>query len=193
MKKLVLNDLMNIFDYERVRDDYRKEMIEYKKSRRVNLGPHITITFENRKTMKFQIQEMMRAERMVHDHQIQTELNVYNPLLPGDKELSATLFIEIIEPEHIRPVLDNFIGLTNSDRVFLLVGGKKICAQFEDGREKEDNISSVHYIRFIFDNKSRQAFENTGTKIELVINHKDYYYSDFITGRTRETLLADLS
>ena len=95
MKALVQDDLMNILEYEKVRDEYRKEMIEYKRHRRITLGQYITITFENRKTMKFQIQEMMRTERMVQDHQIQSELDIYNSLLPQQNGLSATLFIEI--------------------------------------------------------------------------------------------------
>ena len=82
MKPIVLSDLMNIIEYEKVRNDYRSELMDYKKKRRISLGPNITITFENRKTMKFQIQEMMRAERMVHDYQIQEEIDVYNSLLP---------------------------------------------------------------------------------------------------------------
>ena len=82
MELLKPSDLMNIIDYEKVREEYRKDIIYYKKKRRLSLGPDITVTFENRKTMKFQIQEMMRAERMVHDRQIKDELDVYNSLLP---------------------------------------------------------------------------------------------------------------
>ena len=84
-------DLLNIIDYEKQRDTYRSELIDYKKNRRFKLGPNILITFENSRTMKFQIQEMMRAERMVHDSQIEEELNVYNPLIPSGDELSACL------------------------------------------------------------------------------------------------------
>jgi len=143
-------DLLNIIDYEKQRDTYRSELIDYKKNRRFKLGPNILITFENSRTMKFQIQEMMRAERMVHDSQIEEELNVYNPLIPSGDELSATLFIEITDPEKIRPVLDSFIGLTEGVNVFFEIDGEKVVAEFEEGREKEDNISSVHYIRFPF-------------------------------------------
>ncbi len=89
------SDLMNIIEYEKVRKEYRKDIILYKKNRRIKLGPNITITFENMKTIKFQIQEMMRAERMVHDHQIQEELDIYNSLFPPKNGLRATLFIEV--------------------------------------------------------------------------------------------------
>ena len=88
MKPIVLADLMNILEYEKVRNEYRSELMDYKKNRRIPLGPNITITFENRKTMKFQILEMMRAERMVHGHQIQEEIDVYNSLLPLENGLN---------------------------------------------------------------------------------------------------------
>ena len=118
MKLIVLSDLMNIIEYEKVRNDYRSELMDYKKKRRISLGPNITITFENRKTMKFQIQEMMRAERMVHDNQIQEEIDVYNSLLPLVNGLSATLFIEVTDEDQIRPVLSQFIGLTEGKAVY---------------------------------------------------------------------------
>ena len=125
MKPIVLADLMNILEYEKVRNEYRSELMDYKKNRRIPLGPNITITFENRKTMKFQILEMMRAERMVHGHQIQEEIDVYNSLLPLENGLSATLFIEVTDETKIRPVLNQFIGLTNGEPFFLKLEIKK--------------------------------------------------------------------
>ena len=162
------SDLLNIIDYEKQRDTYRSELIDYKKNRRFKLGPNILITFENSKTMKFQIQEMMRAERMVHDSQIEEELNVYNPLIPGGDELSATLFIEITDPEKIRPVLDSFIGLTEGVNVFFEIDGEKVVAEFEEGREKEDNISSVHYIRFPFTEEQKNNFVKNSSSISIL-------------------------
>lgn len=171
------SDLLNIIDYEKQRDTYRSELIDYKKNRRFKLGPNILITFENSKTMKFQIQEMMRAERMVHDSQIEEELNVYNPLIPGGDELSATLFIEITDPEKIRPVLDSFIGLTEGVNVFFEIDGEKVVAEFEEGREKEDNISSVHYIRFPFTEEQKNNFVNDSSSISINIDYGEYSHS----------------
>ena len=148
MKPIVLSDLMNIIEYEKVRNDYRSELMDYKKKRRISLGPNITITFENRKTMKFQIQEMMRAERMVHDNQIQEEIDVYNSLLPLVNGLSATLFIEVTDEAQIRPVLSQFIGLTEGKAVYFEIEDEKVYAEFEIGREESNKISSVHYIQF---------------------------------------------
>ena len=185
------SDLLNIIDYEKQRDTYRSELIDYKKNRRFKLGPNILITFENSKTMKFQIQEMMRAERMVHDSQIEEELNVYNPLIPSGDELSATLFIEITDPEKIRPVLDSFIGLTEGVNVFFEIDGEKVVAEFEEGREKEDNISSVHYIRFPFSEKQKNNFVNDSSSISIHIDYGEYNHSIVLDDNMKNSLADD--
>ena len=185
------SDLLNIIDYEKQRDTYRSELIDYKKNRRFKLGPNILITFENSKTMKFQIQEMMRAERMVHDSQIEEELNVYNPLIPGGDELSATLFIEITDPEKIRPVLDSFIGLTEGANVFFEIDGEKVVAEFEEGREKEDNISSVHYIRFPFTEEQKNNFVKNSSLISIHIDYGEYSHSIVLDDNMKNSLADD--
>lgn len=185
------SDLLNIIDYEKQRDTYRSELIDYKKNRRFKLGPNILITFENSKTMKFQIQEMMRAERMVHDSQIEEELNVYNPLIPGGDELSATLFIEITDPEKIRPVLDSFIGLTEGVNVFFEIDGEKVVAEFEEGREKEDNISSVHYIRFPFTEEQKNNFVKNPSSISIHIDYGEYSHSIVLDDNMKNSLADD--
>ena len=185
------SDLLNIIDYEKQRDTYRSELIDYKKNRRFKLGPNILITFENSKTMKFQIQEMMRAERMVHDNQIEEELNVYNPLIPCGDELSATLFIEITDPEKIRPVLDSFIGLTEGVNVFFEIDGEKVVAEFEEGREKEDNISSVHYIRFPFSQEQKNNFVNDSSSISINIDYGEYSHSIVLDDNMKNSLADD--
>lgn len=192
MKPIVLTDLMNIIEYEKVRGEYRRDLMEYKKNRRISLGPNITITFENRRTMKFQIQEMMRAERMVHDHQIQEEIDVYNSLLPQENGLSATLFIEVTEESQIRPVLNQFIGLTESQSIYFEFDGQKVFAEFEAGREEEDKISSVHYIKFNLDLVSKSAFLDNPGNIELLIDYNDYNYSESITAGMKKSLSEDL-
>lgn len=185
------SDLLNIIDYEKQRDTYRSELIDYKKNRRFKLGPNILITFENSKTMKFQIQEMMRAERMVHDSQIEEELNVYNPLIPSGDELSATLFIEITDPEKIRPVLDSFIGLTEGVNVFFEIDGEKVVAEFEEGREKEDNISSVHYIRFPFTEEQKNNFVKNSSSSSIHIDYGEYSHSIVLDDNMKNSLADD--
>jgi len=187
------SDLLNIIDYEKQRDNYRQELISYKKNRRFKLGPNILMTFENMKTMKFQIQEMMRAERMVHDSQIEEEIDVYNPLIPKGNELSATLFIEITDPEKIRPVLDSFIGLTEGVNVYFEFNGEKVAAVFEEGREKEDNISSVHYIRFPFTSSQKNKFASDSNAISINIDYNSYTHSVELSQEMIESLSNDFS
>jgi len=193
MKPIVITDLMNIIEYEKVRNVYRSELMDYKKKRRISLGPNITITFENRKTMKFQIQEMMRAERMVHDNQIQEEIDVYNSLLPLVNGLSATLFIEVTDEAQIRPVLNQFIGLTEGKAIYFEIEDQKIYAEFETGREKSNKISSVHYIQFDLDEKNMTDFLNDGIAVAITIDYNDYQCSEILTKTMRSSLIEDLT
>ena len=183
---------MNIIEYEKVRNDYRSELMDYKKMRRISLGPNITITFENRKTMKFQIQEMMRAERMVHDNQIQEEIDVYNSLLPLVNGLSATLFIEVTDEAQIRPVLSQFIGLTEGKAVYFEIKDQKVYAEFEIGREESNKISSVHYIQFNFNATAKAAFLENPESVKLIINYKNYNYSETINEGMHKSWSEDL-
>jgi len=193
MKPLELKDLMDIIEYEKIRDDYRKELIDYKKHRRISLGPHVTITFENRRTLIFQIQEMMRAERLVHDEQIQAEIDVYNSILPPHGALSATLFIEVTEEPQIRPILNKFIGLTTGEYLWFECGGQKVFAQFEEGREESDKISSVHYIQFNFKEKQFNNFIDHSKSVYLNIQYKEYSYKEKLSGDTHKSFIKDLS
>ena len=192
MHKLVINDLMNIIEYEKVRNEYREELMLYKKNRRISLGPNITITFENRRTMTFQIQEIMRAERLVHDENIQEEIDVYNSLLPQKNSLSATLFIEVTEERKIKPILNQFIGLTEGDTLFLEIGGKKIFAEFEAGREESDKISSVHYVQFSIKQELIPFFKND-EDIKLKIDYKEYSHSQLLSSDFKLSLFNDLA
>src|SRR5689334_3114647 len=102
MEPITISEIKNIAEYERVRSEFRARIIEIKKHRRVAVGPMVTFVFENRDTVLSQIQEMMRAERIVHDDKIRHEIDVYNQLLPGPNELSATMFIEITQNDQIK-------------------------------------------------------------------------------------------
>ena len=192
MEKLIKEDLLDIIEYEKNRTNYRKNIISYKKYRRISLGPNVTMVFENKKTLTFQIQEIMRAERLVHESQIQNEIDVYSSIMPSENELSATLFLEVTEEKKIRPILDSFIGLSFGETIFFQIDDEKIPAVFESGREKEDNISSVHYIKFNFNDKNKTKFMDTTIKVNLMINFKDYNYSVEIIKEIRDSLKNDL-
>ena len=192
MKKLELESLLNIIEYEKVRDDYRKDVMQYKKNRRIALGPNVTMVFENEKTLGFQIQEIMRAERLVHNEQILEEIEVYNSIMPPKNGLSATLFIEITDEKKIKSILNDFIGLTDGENLYFEIGDDKIFATFEQGREEEDKISSVHYVQFHFDQDQKARLVNPKEKVNIVINYNNYIYSVPIQDKMRSSLHEDL-
>jgi len=193
MKSLASDTLMNIIDYEKVRHTYRQDIIAYKKNRRISLGPNVMLTFENEKTLTFQIQEIMRAERLVHDEQIQEEVDVYNTIMPPENGLSATLFIEVVEEAKIRPVLNKFIGLTDHQTLYLDINGEKVYAEFEQGREEENKISSVHYVQFLFSNEQKNNFTDSESETKLGIDYKDYKYTKTVHDGLQRSLCEDLS
>ena len=144
MKLLSADKMLNIIEYEKVRSNYRKEIIEYKKNRRIKIGPNLAIVFENERTLSFQIQEIMRAERIVHDEKIQEEIDIYNSIMPPMNGLSATLFIEVTEENQIKPVLNQFIGLTTGKTIFLDFSGEKFLPNLNKVGKKK--IKLVQYI-----------------------------------------------
>ena len=191
MKTLNKESLMDIIEYEKVRHEYRREIIDYKVNRRVTLGPNVTMVFENEKTLSFQIQEIMRAERLVHDEQIQEEIDVYNSIMPPSSGLSATLFIEITDEKKIKPVLNEFIGLTDGDNLYFEVGNEKIFARFEEGREEEDKISSVHYVQFHFSEDQKSQLADLSQNANIVIDYNKYMFSVSVKDEMRQSLVND--
>src|SRR5215470_16717864 len=111
MQKVTLDEIVGSERYEKIRDEFRHRIIELKKHRRVSVGDYITLVFENHETVLFQIQEMLRAERITDIDKIRFEVDTYNELIPGEGELSTTLLIEITEQKHIRPALVKLIGI----------------------------------------------------------------------------------
>src|SRR3954463_7510887 len=114
MSKLTLDDIADLREYERERDSFRERVIALKKRRRIALGPVVTLVFENRDTIRFQIQEMARAERMLTDEAIQTELDIYNPLVPEPGQLAMTLFIELTDKDGLMNWLPKLVGIERS-------------------------------------------------------------------------------
>jgi len=192
MRKVELAEVKNIYEYEKIRDDFRKYIIELKKRRRISVGDRVTLVFENHDTVLFQIQEMMRAERMVDDDEIKFEVETYNHLIPEKDELSATLFIEVDDPKLLRPVLDSFIGLDRGNHVYLQIGDKhKIYAQFEEGHSKEDRISAVHFIKFKFTPEQINDFKDFRNEVKVVIDHQNYKAEAVVSDEMRQELIKD--
>ena len=193
MKKVTLDEIMGLERYEQVRDELRRRIIELKKSRRVSVGDHVTLVFENYDTMFFQIHEMLRAERIVDLDRIREEMDVYNALIPEPGELSATLLIEITESDRIREELVSLIGIDEAVRMEIGEPGRgfKVPAQFEPGRSKEDKLSAVQYVRFAFDADARAAFVGGTQPVRLIIDHPHYRHSAAIEGAVRASLARD--
>jgi hypothetical protein len=191
MKKIVMDELMGLAAYERVRDQFRREIIEYKKNRRLQVGDRVSLLFENRKTVLFQIQEMLRTERITDLDKIKEEVDTYNTLLPGANELSATLMLEIEQQEKIRDDLLKFLGI--DETVFLTIGERRrIQAVFEEGHSKEDKISAVQYVRFRFTPEAREAFVAGREEAWVAIDHPNYRAKEKIRDEMRKSLIADL-
>ena len=193
MKQLSADKMLNIIEYEKVRSDYRKDIIDYKKHRRIKIGPNLAIVFENERTLSFQIQEIMRAERIVHDEKIQEEIDIYNSIMPPKNGLSATLFIEVTQEDQIKPVLNQFIGLTTGHTIFLDFDGEKVFALFEQGREEEDKISSVHYLQFKLEPSQAEKLADHNSKLKIGIEYNKYSYQVELTNHTKDSLYEDVS
>lgn len=194
MRKLEAADLKDIAAYEKVRAKYRAGIIALKKHRRVQVGPKVSLVFENRDTLTFQIQEMMRAERIVRDEAIAAELEVYNLLIPGPDELSATLFIEIPDQSVIKQELLRLLGLDAPGVLKMVIGGThEVAGEFEAGRSKEDKISSVHYVRFHFSPEAQAAFRAPDARVEISIDHPNYRQRTILDKATRRSLAQDFA
>lgn len=192
MKPLTQSDLLSHADYEAQRPTYRKKIIALKNRRRIEVGPFVTLLFENRETLSSQIQEMVRVERIFEESKIQDELNVYNAILPQPGELSATLMIEITDEDQIKKTLDSFQGLDRSDTLSIQVGTETAYAQFEAGHSKEDKISAVHFIRFAIPQTFLQMLQKDGANASIHIIHENYVVETQVPEEMTAEWLKDL-
>lgn len=213
MEKVTLNDIVGAGAYEQKRDAFRREIIDLKKHRRVAVGDKVSLVFENRATVIFQIQEMLRAESIRDLDKIREEIDVYNELIPGARELRATLFLEIENQTNLRGELLKFLGI--DERVFLCVGAHHtIRAGFEEGRSKEDKISAVQYVTFKLAPAEVEALRLVGPTRKLgnvvlhhvpaevqelrmadariVVDHENYHAEAVLSEATKAELLRDL-
>ena len=192
MKKVEPSEILNIAEYEKVRQDFRRRVIGLKRRRRAAVGPLVTFVFENHDTVLSQIQEMMRAERLVEDEAIQHEIDTYNSLLPEENELAATMFIELPDQSRIREEITKFHGVNTGEATYLQIGGEKLPGDFAAGQSDDRRISAVQYVRFRFNDAERAAFVGGVEEARLVINHPNYRHSAAIEGEIRAELSRDL-
>lgn len=203
-RKLTLDDIADLRAYERERAEFRDRIIALKKLRRIPVGPIITVTFENRETMRFQIQEMARVEKILSDEAIQHEVDTYNALIPDPGQLSATLFLELTSKMQLVEWLPKLVGVEQSVELVLgdpagggAGGGDVIvvpCIPEESHEEqltRPDVTSSVHYLRFELTPDEVAAFGD-GRPVSLRVNHPQYEESTTLSPTTIESLLEDL-
>lgn len=146
MQPIARGEVMGLQDYEAIRDRFRARVIQEKKARRVRLGEHASCVFENRDTVLMQIQEMLRTERITREAAVQHEIETYNGLIPGARELSATILVEIEDKDTRERFLVDAKGLERS--FALVVGGVPCPGKIEDDRDHPDRTTAVHYVKF---------------------------------------------
>lgn len=192
MKPLIQADLLSIAEYERKRESFRSKIIALKQRRRISLGPLLTLVFENHETLRFQTQEMIRVEHIVDPFKVQAELDVYNILMPGAGEVSATLLIEITEQERMKEWLDMFMGLDHGETVSIRAGNEQVFGEFEGGHSHETKISAVHFVRFKPTKSMTEAFADLRVPVILAAHHREYHAEVPVPGSMREEWLSDL-
>ncbi|HTO95943.1 MAG TPA: DUF3501 family protein [Myxococcales bacterium] len=188
MNHLTPSDLWPLPVYEGVRDQFRKEVIEAKRDRRVAVGPFLTFVFENRTTVKFQVQEILRIEHISDPALVAEEVEGFNEMLPSAGELSATLLIELTGSDaEVKAQLARLYGLR--DHVWLEVGGARLKGELAPDREEPGRVSAVQYARF----KVPEAQALLRGPALLVIDHPAYGHRAPLSEATRRSLAQDLS
>jgi len=191
MQKLTLDDIKDLREYERERDEFRRHIVAMKKRRRVQLGDLLTITFENTDTMRFQIQEMARIERMLTDDQIRGEVDTYNQLVPDANELSGTLFVEIDNKERLYEWLPKLVGIQRAVSIWLQDGSSVVSAAEDEERlTREETTTTVHYLKFAFTPEQVDAFASG--PVRIVVDHPNYDAVVELNEEQRWDLVGDL-
>jgi len=192
-RALTIDDIADVRAYERERAAYRAAILELRRRRRVAVGTVITVAFESRDTIRYQIQEMARAEKITSDEEIQVELDTYNPLVPEPGHLCATLFLELTTDEQLREWLPKLVGIER--HVVIRIGDGSTVrsapeAQHAAQLTREHATSAVHYVTFAFTDEQIDALAESGAT--LVIDHPDYREEASLPAFTIEELLSDL-
>lgn len=193
MSKLKREDLYSLEQYAQIRPQFRAKLIEHKKSRQVTIGAHATLYFEDRLTMHYQVQEMLRAERIFESEGIDDELAAYNPLIPDGTNWKATFMIEYPDADQRREALARLIGI--EDRVWVQVAGFEpvwAIADEDIERETDTKTSSVHFVRFEL-TPAMIAAVKRGAGIRAGIDHAHYRHDVVLSPATRDSLAADLA
>ena len=193
IREVTKEDLIPADEYAKNRKAYRKEIVSYKKDRRVSLGPYANFYFESYETMKAQIQEMLHIEKG-GDEQLKDELTAYNPLVPNGKEFTATLMFEIDNPISRGTFLGKVGGI--EEKIFMKIDNEVVKAVPEDDVDRTSaagKASSVQFIHFKFNDDQISKIKSGNINIELGIDHKEYAHTTKLTENNIKSLLADFT
>ncbi|MBT8441693.1 MAG: DUF3501 family protein [Gammaproteobacteria bacterium] len=193
MNKLVPEDLYSLEAYAKVRDEYRTRVMEHKRHRRLQLGAHVLLLFEDRLTIQYQVQEMLRIERIFEEAGILEELDAYNPLIPDGSNWKATMMIQYPDPDERRGALERLVGI--EDRVRITIDGYDPVFAIADedlDRATESKTSSVHFLRFELTPAMCDAVKH-GASLDAGIDHPGYSVEAPLPEPMRESLIADLA
>lgn len=194
MASISRDSLWTLEDYSRIRNQFRQEVMAHKRVRQVPLGEHITLFFEDEKTIRYQIQEMLRIEKTFEESGIQDELDAYNPLIPTGRNFKCTMMIEYSDPAVRKVELGKLKGV--EDRVWVQVEGReKVYAIADEDleRENEEKTSSVHFMRFELDEDMAQALKY-GVSLSMGVDHPNYKVAvEPVSAETRASLVKDLA
>ena len=193
MKKLDRNDLFSLEKYSEIRNDFRLNVINHKKNRRLPIGPNVTLYFEDYLIMHYQVQEMLRAERIFESGAISEELEVYNELIPDGDNWKATFMIEFPDEDERRLALKEMLGI--EDKVWLKIDGFNEIFPISDEdleRENKNKTSAVHFLRFQLNHEMVGALK-LGSQLSAGVDHPAYsYVINPIPDNIRKSLILDL-
>jgi hypothetical protein len=192
-REIQQDDIMPLDIYIKQRKELRKNIVEFKKNRRISVGPYATFYFENYETMLAQVQEMLYIEKG-GDEQLKDELTAYNPLIPNGKELIATLMFEIDNPVSRAAFLGKVGGI--EENVFMKIDGKVVKAIPEEDVDRtsaEGKASSVQFVHFKFDDTQIESFKSGSSKIEIAIDHTEYSHSTKLNDISIKSLSEDFN
>ena len=193
MKNIAREDLISLEDYAEQRAEYRQQVLSHKKNRSLQLGEAVTLLFEDRKTIQYQIQEMLRIEKIFESEGIEEELSAYNPLIPDGDNWKATMLIEYTDPVERKDALKRLVNIEN--QMWVQVGeNEKIYAISDEDldRTRDDKTSSVHFLRFQLSPELTQGICDE-TSITFGIDHLEYTVdTGVISGGFRKSIMNDL-
>ena len=193
MNKLARESLMTLEAYAKARKEFRAQVLAHKKNRTVHLGEHVTLVFEDELTIRYQVQEMLRIEKIFEEQGIQDEIDAYNPLIPDGRNLKATMMVEYEDEKERRSALARLRGI--EDRTWIRVEGCNAVYAIADedlDRETEEKTSSVHFLRFELTGEMAEALKY-GVALTMGVDHPHYQATlDPVPPQVRAALVKDL-